>query len=78
VVFIVQREAIKSRKAVPSQQEKAWRSTSRYHSGCTRKDHSGYQLIWASFAQWRELLPQLSILTGGNGEVDGGAQEQRL
>jgi hypothetical protein len=35
VVFIVQRKATKSRKAIPSQQEKAWRSTNKYHSGCT-------------------------------------------
>jgi hypothetical protein len=36
-----------------------------------------YWKAWVSFAQWRELLPWLSTLTGGNGEVDGGALEQR-
>jgi hypothetical protein len=31
----------KVKKDSPVAQEKAWRSTSRYHSGCTRKYHSG-------------------------------------
>jgi hypothetical protein len=65
-IFVEQRGWFKVKGSSPVAQEKAWRSTSKYHSGCT--NWYGLQLH-----SDEKTVAVVIHLTGGNGEVDCGA-----